>query len=291
MSSEPSQPPCDTPSTSSPPENNPPVIVTKVTPLDPQYFRQFHYDEDILEDLTKPDFPWYTLHHRVLFPSQQAFTRPNQNPIYTFKNKYFLPSRHIDWFNNPIHSLDSFEEGNMANISPTTKIDISIKSGVLEEITIGAACSPEKFTTYKALFQEYRDIFSWSYTEMHGLDPSIVKHRINNWPDITPIYQKQCPLHPSKAVSIKAENEKLHTAGFIYPIAYTSWVSNPIPINKTKGTIHIYTNFCDLDHAYPKDNFPMPFIDQIIDDCTSHKALSFMDGFCGYNQIQIHPVD
>jgi hypothetical protein len=35
----------------------------------------------------------------------------------------------------------------------------------------------------------------------------------------------------------------------------------------------------------------MPFIDQIIDDCASHEALSFMDGFSGYNQIQIHPTD
>jgi hypothetical protein len=35
----------------------------------------------------------------------------------------------------------------------------------------------------------------------------------------------------------------------------------------------------------------MPFIDQIIDDCTGHEALSFMDGFSGYNQIQIHPAD
>jgi hypothetical protein len=35
----------------------------------------------------------------------------------------------------------------------------------------------------------------------------------------------------------------------------------------------------------------MPFIDHIIDDCASHEALSFMDGFSGYNQIQIHPAD
>jgi hypothetical protein len=35
----------------------------------------------------------------------------------------------------------------------------------------------------------------------------------------------------------------------------------------------------------------MPFIDQIIDDCTGHKALSFMDCLSGYNQIQIHPAD
>jgi hypothetical protein len=48
----------------------------------------------------------------------------------------------------------------MANISPTTKIDISITQGIIEEITIGAACSPEELIAYKALFQEYWDIFS-----------------------------------------------------------------------------------------------------------------------------------
>jgi hypothetical protein len=35
----------------------------------------------------------------------------------------------------------------------------------------------------------------------------------------------------------------------------------------------------------------MHFINQIIDDYACHEALSFMDGFFGYNQIQIHPAD
>ena len=120
----------------------------------------------------------------------------------------------------------------MANISPTIKIDISIRNGVVEEITIGATCTPQEITAYKALFQEYRDIVSWSYTEMPDLDPSIVEHRINTWLDITPFLQKQWPLHPSKEVAIKDDIDKLRVDGFIYPIAYTSWVSNPVPVNK-----------------------------------------------------------
>jgi hypothetical protein len=72
----------------------------------------------------------------------------------------------------------------MANISPTVKIHISIKPRIMEEITIGAACSPEELTTYKSLLQEYQDIFSWSYIEMPGLDPSIVEHHIDTWLDI-----------------------------------------------------------------------------------------------------------
>jgi hypothetical protein len=216
---------------------------------------------------------------------------PNQNPIFAVETKDFIPSGPIDWFNNPIPAPNAFEEGNMANISPTIKIDISVKNGIVEEIIIGASCTPQEIAAYKALFQEYRDIFSWSYTEIPGLDPSIVEHRIDTWPDITPVRQKQRPLHPSKATAIKVEINKLRTAGFIYPIAYTSWVSNPIPVDKKQGTIRVCTEFHDLNNACPKDNFPTPFIDQIIDDCAGHEALSFMDGFSGYNQIQIHPAD
>jgi hypothetical protein len=46
-----------------------------------------------------------------------------------------------------------------------------------------------------------------------------------------------------------------------------------------------------LNKACPKDNFPTPFIDQIVDECTGCEAFSFMDGFSGYNQIQIKPED
>jgi hypothetical protein len=126
----------------------------------------------------------------VIFPSPKFVVPPNQKPIYAVKTKDFLSSRHIDWFKNPIPSPDAFEEGNMSNISPTIKIDISIKSGVSEEITIGATCSFEEIIAYKDFFQEYQEIFSWSYTEMSSLDPSIVEHRIDTWPDITPVRKK-----------------------------------------------------------------------------------------------------
>jgi hypothetical protein len=265
--------------------------VTEITPHDPLYSRHFQCDEEILEELNYPDSPWDALHHRALFSPQNALMPPNQNPIYTVKTKDFIPTGPIDWFNNPIPSPDAFKEGNMANISPTIKIDISIKNGIVEEIIIGAACTPQEIDAYKALFQEYRDIFAWSYMEIPGLDPSIVEHHIDTWLDTTPVHQKQRPLHPSKATAIKAEIDKLRTSGFIYPIAYTSWVSNPVLIDKKQGTIRVCTDFHDLNNTCPKENFPMPFIDQIIDDYVGHEALSFMDGFSGYNQIQIHPVD
>ncbi|MCY6488158.1 hypothetical protein, partial [Actinobacillus pleuropneumoniae] len=73
--------------------------------------------------------------------------------------------------------------------------------------------------------------------------------------------------------------------GFIYPIAYTSWVSNLIPVMKKQGTIHVFIDSRDLNKPCAKDNYPTPFINQVINAFTNHEALSFMHGFSRYNQI------
>ena len=122
---------------------------------------------------------------------------------------------------------------------------------------------------------------------MTRLDPSIVEHHIDTWPDVALVHQNKIPIHPLKDVALKDEIEKLHTTSFIYPIAYTTWVSNHAPMNKKQGTICVCTDFCDLNLACPKDKFPTRFIDQIIDSFIRHEVFLFMDGISGYNQIQI----
>jgi hypothetical protein len=142
MLSEPSPSPHNVPPVSSPGGNHM-TTITEITPHDPLYSRHFQCNEEILEELNHPDSPWEVLHHRALFSPQEDPMPHNQNPIYVVETKDFIPSGPIDWFNNSIPTPDGFEEGNMANISPTIKIDISIKNGIVEEITIGAACTPQ----------------------------------------------------------------------------------------------------------------------------------------------------
>ena len=79
---------------------------------------------------------------------------------------------------NPLPREGVFAEGNMANISTTIPINISVNPDIVENIYIGANCSPEEISIYTALFKEFCDIFSWSYEEMPGIDPSIVQHEI-----------------------------------------------------------------------------------------------------------------
>jgi hypothetical protein len=116
-------------------------------------------------------------------------------------------------------------------------------------------------------------------------------HEIKTYPNAKPVRQRLHPVHPRKAAAIKLEVEKLLKAGFIYPVALTDWVSNLVPVNKKQGMIHVCVDYRDINKACPKDNFPTPFVDQIVDDCTGSEIFSLMDGFSGYNQINILPVD
>jgi hypothetical protein len=75
----------------------------------------------------------------------------------------------------------------MGNISTTIIIDISIKEGVVENINLGANCTPEEMVSYTALFKEFCDIFAWSYEEMLGINHSIIVHEIKTYPGAKPV--------------------------------------------------------------------------------------------------------
>jgi hypothetical protein len=191
----------------------------------------------------------------------------------------------FDWFKCPFPTQSVFIEGNILNMSNTIPINISSNLNIIKKIMIGADYSPQEIEIYMTLFKEYRVIFSWSYEEMPGIDPWIVEHEIKTYPNVKPVRQKLRPINPRKAPVIKVEIEKLLKAGFIYPVTLTEWVSNPVVVNKKEGKIRVCTDFRDLNKALPKDNYPMPFIDQILDNCVRDEIFSFMDGFFSYNQI------
>ncbi|KAL8134178.1 hypothetical protein AgCh_009294 [Apium graveolens] len=60
---------------------------------------------------------------------------------------------------------------------------------------------------------------------------------------------------------------------------------------KANGKWRMCVDFTDLNDACPKDCFPLPRIDTLIDTTAGHEMLSFMDGFSGYNQIKMHKDD
>nr|XP_016461196.1 PREDICTED: RNA-directed DNA polymerase homolog [Nicotiana tabacum] len=62
-------------------------------------------------------------------------------------------------------------------------------------------------------------------------------------------------------------------------------------VKKKNEKWRICMDFTDLNKVYPKDSFPLPHIDQLIDTTAGHELLSFLDAYSGYNQILVEEDD
>ena len=72
---------------------------------------------------------------------------------------------------------------------------------------------------------------------------------------------------------------------------YPQWLANIVPVFKKDGKVRMCVDFRDLNKACPKDDFPLPHIDVIVDSTASSAMYSFMDRFSGYNQIMMVVMD
>ena len=126
---------------------------------------------------------------------------------------------------------------------------------------------------------------------MLELDPRLVAHTFNVDPEAKPVAQLARIFHTEIKGQIVKEVQKLLAARFIKPIQHSCWLSNIVPVKKKNGQIRCCVDFRNLNRAYPKDEFPLPNMDLLIDSTARSAMFSFMDGFSGYNQIRMAPRD
>ena len=69
------------------------------------------------------------------------------------------------------------------------------------------------------------------------------------------------------------------------------WLANVVMVKKENGKWRLYVDFTDLNKACPKDSYPLPWIDLLMDSTVGHQLLSFMDAFSSYNQIRLDEPD
>jgi len=110
-------------------------------------------------------------------------------------------------------------------------------------------------------------------------------------PQVRPIRQRRRKFNKEKRQVIKDETQKLLTAGHIREIQYPEWLANVVLVRKSSGKWRMCVDFMDLNKDCPKDSYPLPSIDALVDTASGCKLLSFLDAFSGYNQIKMHPMD
>ncbi|KAL5573490.1 hypothetical protein UlMin_023087 [Ulmus minor] len=156
---------------------------------------------------------------------------------------------------------------------------------------IGSALTGQFKEDLIIFLKEHRDVFAWSHEDMPGIDPNVIVHRLNIDPNFKPIKKKRRTFNAGRYMAINTEVDKLLKSGFIEEANYPDWIANIVLVKKANGNWRVCVDFTDLNRACPKDSFPLPRIDQLVDATAGHELLSFMDAYSRYNQIRMHEED
>ena len=98
-------------------------------------------------------------------------------------------------------------------------------------------------------------------------------------------------MNPNYARWVQAELDNLLGVGFIHPIKFSSWLSPIVVVPKKNGQIRVYVDYHKLNAETLDNPFPPPFTDAILDTVAWYELYRFLDGFSGYNQVRLAPVD
>lgn len=156
---------------------------------------------------------------------------------------------------------------------------------------VGALLPKDAQDNFKAFLQKNVDVFAQSHKDVPSIDSHVIAHQLNIDLKHRPVKQKWRAFNSERYEAIKVEVDKLLKAGFVRSMDYPTWLSNVVLVKKDNGQWRMSVDFIDLNRVCPKDCFPLPKIDQLVDATMSHQLLSFMDVYLSYNQIRMYSLD
>ena len=139
------------------------------------------------------------------------------------------------------------------------------------------------------MLREHLDAFAQCYNQIKQFHPSLCTHHIYIKEGCKLVHQSQRRMNPTLKEIVKEELQKLLDAGFIYPMLDSELVFTLVLVPRNNGKWRIYVDYRELNKETKKGHFLLLFIGQVLDGLTGKMFFSFLDGFSGYNQIQISP--
>lgn len=116
-------------------------------------------------------------------------------------------------------------------------------------------------------------------------------HKLSLDSNFPPIRQKKCLIVEAKNRFVKEKVIRLLDIGSIREVKHLEWLANVVIVPKKNSKFRMCVDYKDLNKAFPKDLFPLPNIDQMIDATARHELMSYLDAYFGYNKIKMNPED
>ena len=107
----------------------------------------------------------------------------------------------------------------------------------------------------------------------------MIEHHLRIYPDATPVHQMPRKQSVERQNFIREEVRKLLHAGFIEEVHHPEWLANPVVVRKDNGKLRMCIDYTSLNKVCPRDPYPLPRIDQIVDSTSGCDLLSFLDAY------------
>ncbi|XP_028057287.1 uncharacterized protein LOC114261245 [Camellia sinensis] len=156
---------------------------------------------------------------------------------------------------------------------------------------VGTSLLAKKKEQLLAFLRKNIEVFAWSAYETPGLDPTFACHQLNVQPTAQPVVQKSRQSFVEHTEAVIQKVNKLLAARVIREVQYPKWLSNTVVVKKNNKKWRVCVDFTNLNRACPKDSFPLPRIDQLVDVTAGHERMSFLDAYSGYHQISLFGPD
>jgi hypothetical protein len=160
-----------------------------------------------------------------------------------------------------------------------------------QKVLLGSQlCKEQEKNLLRFLFNN-KDVFAWSANNLCGVNRDVIEHSLNVDPSFRPRKQRLRKMFDDKVEGAWAEVKRLLGAGVIREVKYLEWLANTVMVQKANGKWRMCIDFIDLNKACPKDEFPLPRIDSLLDAAASLELMSLLDCYSGYHQILMKKED
>jgi hypothetical protein len=114
---------------------------------------------------------------------------------------------------------------------------------------------------------------------------------LNIDPPVKPRRQKLRKISDDKVTVVKSEVQRLLDTIVIREVMYPKWLASTVHVKKKNGKLTMCIDFTDLNKATPKDNYPLPRMDLVIDSSENVAIMSLLDCFSSYHQCWMAKED
>jgi hypothetical protein len=162
--------------------------------------------------------------------------------------------------------LNPREEYKDDRVSPIGELEeIQIGKESHQTTNLGSDMQPEEKGRILDILKRNVDLFAWHPKDMPGIDENIITHKLAIFPKAKPITQRKRKQGEERRIAMEEEVAKLRKAQFIDEIKYPEWLANVVLVKKNNGKWRMCVDFTDLNKSCPKDPYPLPSIDRLID--------------------------